>query len=81
MKNDFKIYLVILAINILLLLLEVFILKISGVIGLTICILSVYFIVGSIIRLVKLSGFFRDEVMERLDILFFIWNLRKFILR
>lgn len=72
MKNDFKIYLVILAINILLLLLEVFILKISGVIGLTICILSVYFIVGSIIRLVKLSGFFRDEVMERLDILFFI---------
>ena len=72
MKNDFKIYLIILAINILLLLLEVFILKISGVIGLTICILSVYFIVGSIIRLVKLSGFFRDEVMERLDILFFI---------
>lgn len=57
MKNDFKIYLVILAISILLLLLEVFILKISGVIGLTICILSVYFIVGSIIRLVKLSGF------------------------
>ena len=81
MKNDFKIYLVILAINILLLLLEVFILKISGVIGLTICILSVYFIVGSIIRLVKLSGFFSDEVMERLDILFFIWNLRRFILR
>lgn len=72
MKNDFKIYLVILAINILLLLLEVFILKISGVIGLTICILSVYFIVGSIIRLVKLSGFLSDEVMERLDILFFI---------
>lgn len=72
MKNDFKIYLVILAINILLLLLEVFILKISGVIGLTICILSVYFIVGSIIRLVKLSGLFSDEVMERLDILFFI---------
>ena len=81
MKNDFKIYLVILAISILLLLLEVIILKISGVIGLTICILSVYFIVGSIIRLVKLSGFFSDEVMERLDILFFIWNLRKFILR
>lgn len=72
MKNDFKIYLVILAISILLLLLEAFILKISGVIGLTICILSVYFIVGSIIRLVKLSGFFSDEVMERLDILFFI---------
>lgn len=72
MKNDFKIYLVILAISILLLLLEVFILKISGVKGLTICILSVYFIVGSIIRLVKLSGFFSDEVMERLDILFFI---------
>lgn len=72
MKNDFKIYLVILAISILLLLLEVFILKISGVIGLTICILSVYFIVGSIIRLVKLSGLFSDEVMERLDILFFI---------
>ena len=72
MKNDFKIYLVILAISILLLLLEVFILKISGVIGLTICILSVYFIVGSIIRLVKLSGFFSYEVMERLDILFFI---------
>lgn len=72
MKNDFKIYLVILAINILLLLLEVFILKISGVIDLTICILSVYFIVGSIIRLVRLSGFFSDEVMERLDILFFI---------
>lgn len=72
MKNDFKIYLVILAVSILLLLLEVFILKISGVIGLTICILSVYFIVGSIIRLVKLSGFFSDEVMERLDILFFI---------
>ena len=53
-------------------LLEVFILKISGVIGLTICILSVYFIVGSIIRLVILSGVFSDEVMEWLDILFFI---------
>ena len=72
MKNDFKIYLVILAISILLLLLEVFILKISGVIGLTICILSVYFIVGAIIRLVRLSGIISAEVMERLDILFFI---------
>ena len=47
MKNDFKIYLVILAISILLLLLEVFILKISGVIGLIICILSVYFIMNT----------------------------------
>ena len=72
MKNDFKIYLIILAISILLLLLEVFILKISGVIGLSICIISIYFIVGSIIRLIRLSNIFSDEVMERLDILFFI---------
>ncbi len=72
MKNDFKIYLVILCISIVVLLLEAFIIKLAGVIGLSICIISIYFIVGSIIRLIRLSNIFSDEVMERLDILFFI---------
>ena len=72
MKNDFKIYLVILCISMVVLLLEAFIIKLAGVIGLSICIISIYFIVGSIIRLIRLSNIFSDEVMERLDILFFI---------
>ena len=46
MKNEVKIYLVILGISIVVLLLEAFIIKLAGVIGLSMCIISIFFIVG-----------------------------------
>lgn len=72
MKNDFKVYFIILIISVILLFLEVFILKLSGVIGLLLCLICVYFIVGVIIKFVFLLHIFNDDVMKMLDILFFI---------
>lgn len=71
MKNKPKIYFIVLLISVITLILEVFVLKFKGVIGLTLCILSLYFIVASIIRLVRLTRIFNDDFMEKIDILFF----------
>lgn len=65
-----KKYLLILLGSMFLLLLE-FIVKLKGAIGLIISLISVYLIVGCIIRLIRNTHLFNDEFMEKIDILFF----------
>lgn len=71
MKNSPKLYFITLSLSILLFVLEAFFLKLEGAIGLIICIICLYLFVGSIIRLIRLSQIFSDEIMDRIDILFF----------
>lgn len=71
MKNDVKIYSIVLGISVILLLLEVFVLKLLGFVGLGLCIICLYLIIGIIIRLIGLSGLIKSEVLEKIDILFF----------
>lgn len=66
-----KKYLLILIGSLFLLLLE-FIFKLKGALGLIISLVSVYLIIGCIIRLIRLAHIFDDEFMEKLDILFFL---------
>lgn len=66
-----KKYLWILIGSLVLLLLE-FIIKLKGALGLIISLVSVYLIIGCIIRLIRLARIFDDELMEKLDILFFL---------
>lgn len=66
-----KKYLWILIGSLFLLLLE-FIFKLKGALGLIISLVSVYLIIGCIIRLIRLAHIFDDEFMEKLDILFFL---------
>lgn len=70
MKNNPKFYFILLLISTITFIGEVFILKLSGALGLSICIISLYFLIGSIIRLLRLTGMFNDEIMEKIDILF-----------
>lgn len=71
MKRSPIVYLCLLGISLIVFLLEVFIVKFDGVIGLTICIISTYLIVGSIIRLIRLTNIIDENIMEKFDILFF----------
>lgn len=71
MENNLKKYFFILGINFIILLLEI-LFKISGPFGLMLCVLSIYFIVGSIIRLLIVLNIFDNKLLEELDILFFI---------
>lgn len=71
MKNNFKLYLITLFVSLILFLLETIIFKFSGALGLSICIISLYLLIGSIIRLFRLSDIVDDKIMERIDILFF----------
>lgn len=66
-----KKYGIILLISVILLLIEL-IFKIKGFIGLILCIVSVYFIVGIILRIIRLTHIFNDDFMEKVDILFFL---------
>ena len=66
-----KKYGIILLISFILLLIEL-IFKIKGVIGLILCIVSVYFIVGITLRIIRLTHIFNDDIMEKVDILFFL---------
>ncbi len=67
----YKKYGIILLISIILLLIEI-IFKIKGFIGLILCIISVYFIIGITLRLIRLTHIFNDDFMEKVDILFFL---------
>lgn len=66
-----KIYLITLGISLFTFILEVFLFKFSGAFGLIICIFSLYLIVGTIIRLIKLSDLIKSDIFEKIDILFF----------
>ena len=71
MNEDIKKYGIMLIINIILLIVEL-IFKIKGVFGLILCILSIYFIIALSIRILRLTNLFNEEIMEKIDILFFL---------
>lgn len=71
MKYGSKVYFILLAISVLLFLLEL-IFKIKGAIGLALRVLSLYFFVGSIIKIIRFLQIVDDDFMENIDILFFL---------
>jgi len=78
MNEDVKKYGIMLFISIIVLIIEL-IFKIKGVIGLILCIASIYFIIALSIRILRLTNLFNEEIMEKIDILFFLWNIKKYI--
>lgn len=71
MNEDVKKYGIMLLISIIVLIIEL-IFKIKGVIGLILCIASIYFIIALSIRILRLTNLFNEEIMEKIDILFFL---------
>ena len=69
MNKDIKKYSVMLIISIVLLLIEL-IFKFKGSIGLILCIVSIYFITALSIRIIRLTNYFDEDIMEKIDILF-----------
>lgn len=70
MNNKTNIYLLVISINIIILFLQVCFLKFSGALGLTICILTIYFIAASIIRILYYTS--KLDLFRKMDILFFV---------
>ncbi len=71
MNEDVKKYSIMLLISVIVLIFEL-IFKIKGVIGLILCIASIYFIIALSIRILRLTNLFNEEIMEKIDILFFL---------
>ena len=71
MNEDVKKYSIVLLISVIVLIFEL-IFKIKGVIGLILCIASIYFIIALSIRILRLTNLFNEEIMEKIDILFFL---------
>ena len=71
MNEDVKKYGIMLFISIIVLIIEL-IFKIKGVIGLILCIASIYFIIALSIRILRLTNLFNEVIMEKIDILFFL---------
>lgn len=71
MNEDVKKYCIMLLISIIILIIEL-IFKFKGVIGLILCIVSIYFIIALSIRILRLTNLFNEEIMEKIDILFFL---------
>lgn len=71
MNKDIKKYSVMLMVSIFLLLTEV-IFKFKGSFGLILCIVSIYFIISLSIRIIRLTNFFDENIMEKIDILLFL---------
>lgn len=44
----------------------------DGTFGFIICLISIYLIIGSILKLCKLSKVFKNNLLDLLDLLFFI---------
>ncbi len=71
MNEDVKKYSIMLLISVFILIIEL-IFKIKGVVGLILCIASIYFIIALLIRILRLTNLFNEEIMEKIDILFFL---------
>lgn len=71
MNENVKKYSVMLLISVFILIIEL-IFKIKGVVGLILCIASIYFIIALLIRILRLTNLFNEEIMEKIDILFFL---------
>jgi uncharacterized membrane protein len=70
MKNT-RFYAIILIVSLIILILEVFAFKLTGAFGLIICIISIYFIVGSLVRLLTLAGIISKNIAEKINVFFF----------
>lgn len=72
-KNKIILYSVLLFFSLTVFITEVFIIqKPDGILGLSICLISIYLIVGSLIKLCKLSKKFSNAFLDLLDLLFFL---------
>lgn len=71
MRHNSRFYFIALCISLIVLLIEV-IFKIKGIVGLVLCLCSVYFIAGLIIKLLRISEIIDDDLLEKIDILFFL---------
>lgn len=71
MKHGSRFYFITLSISLIVLLIEV-IFRIKGMVGLVLCLSSVYFIVGLIIKLLRIADIINDDLLEKIDILFFL---------
>ena len=60
-----------LCISLIVLIIEV-LFKIKGVVGLILCLASVYFVIGLIIKLLRVAEIIDDNLLEKIDILFFL---------
>ncbi len=75
MKKENQIILctILLVIGLLSFILQVFVFEApNGVLGFMLCLLSIYLIIGSIIKLCKLSKKIKNTLIDALDLLFFI---------
>lgn len=72
-QNKIILYSILLVVGLLILISEIFIFqKPDGILGLVVCLISIYLILGSIIKLCKLSKKFEDTLLATLDLLFWI---------
>lgn len=44
----------------------------DGILGFILCLINIYLMIGSIIKLCKLSKMFKNTLLDALDLLFFI---------
>ncbi len=75
MKKESQIVLciVLLAIGISGFILQLFVFEApNGVLGFLMCLFNIYLIIGSIIKLCKISKIFKNSLLDILDLLFFI---------
>lgn len=75
MKKENQIILctILLVIGLLSFILQVFVFEApNGVLGFMLCLFSIYLIIGSIIKLCKLSKKIKNTLIDALDLLFFI---------
>lgn len=73
MKYSKKFYLILGGIGLFLILFEL-LFKISGFIGLSLCIIGVYLIVGVIIKLLSFTSLIDIKKLEEVDIMRFLWK-------
>ncbi len=72
-KNKINLYITLLILGLLVFVSEVFIFqKPDGIAGLIICLISIYLILGSVIKLCKLSETFTDMFFGFIDLLFWL---------
>jgi succinate-acetate transporter protein len=72
MNEYIKKYTIILSISLLVLIIEAFLIRLGGAIGLILCIASIYLIIGSIIKLLKVTDIVKGDFLDKIDILFFL---------
>ena len=72
-RNQIILCILLLIIGILIFTLQLFVFEApDGVLGFILCLFSIYLIIGSVIKLCKLSEKFKNTLLDILDLLFFI---------